>query len=59
MKRRYRVVVDIPEGWEAGAAIGDVLSLKSWKGVLTLMKGDKAVCDADSKYAKDYCKEIE
>lgn len=37
---------------------GDVLSLEPWKGVLTLMKGDKAVCDAESKYAKDYCEEI-
>ncbi|TWL15849.1 hypothetical protein CHCC19466_1307 [Bacillus licheniformis] len=53
------MIKDIPEGWETGATSGDVLTVKPWEGELTLMKGDKAVCDTDSEYAKDYCEEIE
>ncbi|MFT0803252.1 hypothetical protein VSK91_19625 [Bacillus swezeyi] len=59
MEQKYRVIKDIAEGWETGAAVGDVLTVKPWQGELTLMKDDKAVCDTDSEYAKDYCEEIE
>ncbi|MGI6836119.1 hypothetical protein RY280_23400 [Bacillus paralicheniformis] len=58
MEKRYRVIKDIPEGWETGAKIDDILIVKPWWGELTLMKGNKAVCDVDSATCLDHCVEI-
>lgn len=55
---KYKVINDIKEGWETSAKVGDVLTVSSWCGFLTLMKPDKAVCDIDSEYARKNCEEI-
>ncbi|MEM4992395.1 hypothetical protein WKH56_07640 [Priestia sp. SB1] len=59
MSDRYEVIKEIPKGWETGAKVKDILTVSKWNGDLTLMKGDKAVCDIGSEYGKDYCKPIE
>lgn len=51
----WRVIKDIPEGWETGAQVGDILTVAYWHGDKTLMKGDKAVCDIDSECAREHC----
>ncbi|MBB6672609.1 hypothetical protein [Cohnella nanjingensis] len=57
--RRYEVIKDIPSGWETSAKVGDILRLRHWEGIPTLFKNNKAVCDADSRYAIEYCKPVE
>ncbi|MGD6876841.1 hypothetical protein [Bacillus infantis] len=59
MDKKFRVIKDIPEGWETSAAVGDILTVQNWNRDLTLMKGSKAVCDIDSEYGRNYCEEIE
>jgi hypothetical protein len=54
----YRVIKDIPEGWETPAKIGDILVVGRWLGEDTLMKDGKAVCDMDSKNARDHCEKL-
>lgn len=56
---RYKVIKDIPEGWETGASVGDILTVENWNSDLTLMKDKEAVCDIDSQYAKEHCVEID
>ncbi|MCY7454292.1 hypothetical protein [Bacillus altitudinis] len=58
MEKKYRVIKDIDEGWEAIAVKGDILTVAKWEGVFTLMKEGKAVCDIDSEYGKEYCELI-
>ena len=56
---KYEVIKDIPKGFESGANVGDILTVKLWGSVPTLMKGKKAVCDLDSFYGIHHCKKIE
>ncbi|MCM3703828.1 hypothetical protein [Paenibacillus macerans] len=56
---KYRVIKDIPEGWEGTAKAGDILTLGKWHGDLTLLKDGKAICDVDSQCAKEHCEPIE
>ena len=56
---KYRVVKKIEEGWETGAEVGDILTVQNWNRDLTLMKDGKAVCDIDSRCAKECCERIE
>ncbi|MWV44801.1 hypothetical protein GRF59_14365 [Paenibacillus sp. HJL G12] len=55
---KYRVIKDIPDGWEGTAQVGDILTLGRWEGDPTLYKGKNAICDADSKYALEHCELI-
>jgi hypothetical protein len=55
---KYIVIKDIPKGHECIAKVGDVLIEKEWERCPALMKEDKAVCDPDSFYGKEYCKLI-
>lgn len=56
---KYRVIEDIPEGWETSAKVGDILTSGRWDGAPTLFKGGKAVCDADSHYANEHCEPVQ
>jgi len=55
---KYRVIKDIPDGWETAAKVGDILTVGRWEGDKTLMLGNKAVCDVDSPYALEHCEPI-
>lgn len=55
---KYKVIKDIPGGWETSAKIGDVLTTGKWEGFPTLFKGKKAVCDSESFYANEHCKPL-
>lgn len=55
---KYRVIKDIPAGWEASAKVGDILTLGRWEGEPVLYKGEKAICDKDSEYALRHCEPI-
>ncbi|MGC6589077.1 hypothetical protein ACPV3A_29550 [Paenibacillus sp. Dod16] len=55
---KYRVIIDIQDGWEGSAKVGDILTLGKWEGDLTLYNGDKAVCDAGSPYALNHCEPV-
>lgn len=59
MNKKYKVTKEIKKGWEIGVKIGDILTVQYWEGYLTLMLGDKAVCDINSKCAEDNCELIE
>lgn len=52
---KYRVIKEIPDGWEGTAKIGDVLTEEIWEGFLTLMKRKKAICDKYSEYGQKHC----
>ncbi|MNW68666.1 hypothetical protein D3C74_474810 [compost metagenome] len=56
---KYRVIKDIPDGWETSAKVGDILTAGWWKGGPTLLKGKKAVCDTDSRCGNEHCEPIE
>jgi hypothetical protein len=58
VEMEYRVIKDIIKGWETTAKKGDILIVGSWKGIYTLMKNLKAVCDIGSKNFKENCEEI-
>lgn len=58
MNKKYKVIKDIKKGWETGAKVGDILTVQYWNSDLTLMLGDKAVCDIDSECTKDNCELI-
>lgn len=55
---KYRVIKDIPDGWEGSAKVGDILTLGKWYGERTLYNGDKAICDVDSPYATRHCEPV-
>lgn len=55
---KFEVIKDIPKGWETSAKKGDILSLGLWQGEQTLFNKKLAVCDADSYYATNHCKQI-
>lgn len=52
---KYRVIKDIPDGWEGSAKVGDILTAGRWEGFPTLYKGEKAICDTNSEYALNHC----
>ena len=54
----YKVIKDIPDGFETSVKCGDILYVEKWKGLPTLMHKGKAVCDKDSPYALTRCKPI-
>lgn len=54
----YRVIKDIPDGYEVRAKVGDILTEAIWDGEPTLMKNRKAVCGIGSTYEKKHCKKI-
>lgn len=58
MSDQYVVIKEIPDGWETTAKVKDILTVANWNRDLTLMKGNKAVCDIDSEYGRDYCELI-
>jgi hypothetical protein len=55
---KYRVIKDIPDGWEGSAKVGDILTVGVWEGGPTLYKGKKAICDKDSPYALNHCEPV-
>jgi len=55
---KYRVIKDIPDGWETDSKVGDILTKGWWEGGTTLFKGKKAVCDANSTYGLEHCEPI-
>ena len=59
MTSTYLVVKDIPVGWETSAKAGDVLTVGVYFGDPTLMLGNKAVCDIDSKCAIENCEPLD
>jgi len=58
MASQYEVIKDIPEIWESGAKVGDILEAKYCYGGIALMNNGKAVCDLDSKYHQECCVKI-
>lgn len=54
----YRVIKDIPDGYEVRAKVGDILTVAIRDGEATLMKNRKAVCDIGSTYEKKHCEKI-
>ncbi|MMZ46540.1 hypothetical protein D1872_81570 [compost metagenome] len=55
----YRVIKDIPHGYEVGAEVGDILVRKNWAGKPSLFKGDKVVCYGYGAIAKMHCEPID
>ena len=55
---KYKVIKDIPDGWEGSAKVGDILTVGRWEGIPTLLKRRKAICDADSHYAINHCEPL-
>ena len=58
MTTRYKVIKEIPEIWESGAKIGDILITKYCYGGIAVMNNGKAVCDVDSRILQEYCKKV-
>jgi len=58
MASKYEVIKDIPEIWESGARVGDILEAKFCYGGIALMNNGKAVCDIESKFYREYCKRV-
>lgn len=56
---KYKVIKDIPEGWETNASVGDILIVGRFEGYFALMKDGKAVCDTESTYHLEHCEPIE
>lgn len=56
---KYRVVKDIPNGWEGKAVVGDILYIDRWMGEDTLFLNGDPICDLDSRYAEENCVIIE
>jgi hypothetical protein len=54
----YRVIKDIPDGFETGAKEGEILKVNGFEGFYALFLNDKAVCDIDSYYANKHCEPI-
>jgi len=55
---KYEVIQNIPEIWESGAKVGDILISKYFNGCVVLMNNGKPVCDAESKYHVECCKKV-
>jgi len=55
---KFKVIKDIPDGFESSAKVGDILTVGYYDTWYALFKGTKAICDIDSKYATDHCERL-